>query len=190
MIGFGGYSIISQIPQDIRVEDRAIIGPGTRPDLSSAHGVSQASPTVVTYSFKLPHGWICKKETSEHACLFGEPPSDAIIIFSMKDRGPMDTLAAYEEHFRSPRSAAGRDGNAELVSLRRQSIAGIEWVEGTFRDSEVLNYYTTYLAGTTAEIAILVTFSVHQKYRELHSQDLRSMMESLEVNKAVVNLFQ
>jgi hypothetical protein len=136
---------------------------------------------TAVYSFELAHGWKCVREGAEHVCDFGEPPSDAIIIAAMKYRGPMDTLAAYEEHLRSPRPAVGREGTAELVSLRRQRIGGTEWVEGIFRDSEVLNYETTYLAGITAEIAILVTFSVHKKYRAVRSRDLRAMMESLVV---------
>jgi hypothetical protein len=61
------------------------------------------------------------------------------------------------------------------------TIAGSEWVEGVLRDSEVHNYDTTYLAGNTAEVAILFTLSVHAKYREVRANDLRQMIESLVV---------
>lgn len=136
---------------------------------------------TAVYSFELAGGWTCAREVTEIVCRLGEPPSDAIIIATMKYRGPTDTMKAYEEHLRSPRPAVGRDGNAELVSLRREIIAGTEWVKGTLRDSEARNYETTYLAGNTAEIAMLITFSVHERYRAARSQDLRSMMESLVV---------
>jgi hypothetical protein len=134
---------------------------------------------TTVYSFELAKGWKCVREGTEYVCHLGKPPSDAIIIATMKYRGPTDNMTAYEEHLRSPKPAVGREGNADLVFLRRRRIAGTEWVEGVLRDSEVLNYETTYLAGNTAEIAILVTFTVHQQYRAVRSQDLHSMMESL-----------
>ncbi len=134
---------------------------------------------TAVYSFELAHGWKCTREGTEYVCSIGEPPLDAIIIAAMKYRGPTDTMSAYEEHLRSPRPAVGRDGMAELVSMRRQIIAGTEWIEGVLRDSEVHNYETTYLAANTAEIAILITFSVHERSRAVRYQDLRSMIESL-----------
>jgi hypothetical protein len=45
--------------------------------------------------------------------------------------------------------------------------------------SEVPEYETTYLAGNTAEISLLVTFSVHKRYRAVRSEVLQSMMESI-----------
>lgn len=97
----------------------------------------------------------------------------------MKYRSQTDTLASYEQHLREPMPAVGRGGNADLISLKRVTLAGSQWVEGVLRDSEVRNYYTTYLAGNTAEVAILVTFSVHERFRRARELDLRSMIESL-----------
>ncbi len=61
------------------------------------------------------------------------------------------------------------------------TIAGSEWVEGVLRDSEGHNYDTTYLAGNTAEVAILFTLRVHAKYRGNRAADLRQMITSLVV---------
>jgi hypothetical protein len=77
--------------------------------------------------------------------------------------------------------AVGRDGNAEFVSVERVTIGGKDWVEGVLIDSEVFNYETTYLATNTADAAILITFSVHKKFRAVRSEVLRRMMQSLVV---------
>jgi hypothetical protein len=136
---------------------------------------------TAVYSFELARGWKCVREGTEYVCTFGKPPNDAIIITAMKFRGPGDTLAGYEDRLRQPRKAQGREGNAEVVSVGRVKIGGAEWVEGVLRDSEVPNYETTYLAGNTAEVGILATFSVHQQYRAVRTQVLRSMIESFVV---------
>lgn len=137
--------------------------------------------STAAFSFDLPPGWSCIREVTENVCRLGKPPSDAIVIMTMKYRSAGDTMTSYEEHLRSPMPAVGREGNADLVSLRHVTIAGSEWVEGVLRDSEVHNYDTTYLAGNTAEVAILFTLSVHAKYREIRAADLRQMITSLVV---------
>jgi hypothetical protein len=137
--------------------------------------------STAAFSFNLPRGWSCVREVTEYVCHEGQPPSDAIVIMTMKYRSPQDTLSSYEEHLRSPMPAVGRSGNAELISLKKVNIAGADWVEGILRDSEVYNYDTTYLAGTTAEVGILVTFSVHKIVRTARDNELRSMIESLVV---------
>ncbi|MER8522983.1 hypothetical protein [Mesorhizobium sp. M0220] len=131
------------------------------------------------FSFNLPRGWSCHREVTEYVCQLGKPPFDATVVLTMKYRAQTDTLASYEAHLREAMPAVGRGGNADLISLKRVTLAGSQWVEGVLRDSEVHNYYTTYLAGNTAEVAILVTFSVHERFRRAREPDLRSMIESL-----------
>lgn len=131
------------------------------------------------FSFNLPRGWSCHREVTEYVCQLGKPPFDATVVLTMKYRAPTDTLESYEKHLRAPMPAVGRDGNADLISLKIVTLAGSQWVEGLLRDSEVHDYYTTYLAGNTAEVAILVTFSVHERFRGIREPDLQSMIESL-----------
>ena len=132
-------------------------------------------------SFDMPPGWSCVREGTEYVCTLGKPPSDAIVIMGMKYRSADDTLEKYEAHLRTPKPAVGRDGYADVVSIERRTIAGSDWVEGVLRDSEVHNYDTTYLAGNTAEVAILFTLSVHAEYRDVRARDLRRVIESLVV---------
>lgn len=136
---------------------------------------------TAAFSFNLAPGWSCVREATEYICRLGKPPSDSIIIMAMKYRSADDTLDEYEKHLRTPRPAIGGDGPAEIISIQRVSIAGTRWVEGVIRDAEVHNYDTTYLAGNTAEVAILFTLSVHAKYRDIRAKDLRQMAESLVV---------
>jgi len=136
---------------------------------------------TAAFSFDLAPGWSCMREATEYVCRLGKPPSDSVIIMAMKYRSADDILAKYEEHLRTPKPAVGGDGYAGIISIRRVTIAGSEWVEGILRNSEVHNYDTTYLAGNTAEVAILFTLSVHTKYRDIRAKDLRQMAESLVV---------
>jgi hypothetical protein len=136
---------------------------------------------TAAFSFEMPPGWSCVREAKEYVCSFGKPPHDAIVIMVMKYRSADDTLKKYEEHLRTPKPAVGRDGYADVVFIKRRTIAGSEWVEGVLRDSEAHNYDTTYLAGNTAEVAILFTLSVHAEYRDVRSKDLRQMIKSLVV---------
>lgn len=136
---------------------------------------------TAAFSFAPAPGWSCMREVTEYVCRSGQPPSDAIVIMTMKHRSADDTLAKYEERLRSPMPAVGRDGYADLISLHHRIYAGTEWVEGVLRDSEVHNYDTTYLAGVTAEVAILFTMSVHAKFRDVRAKELRAMAESLVV---------
>lgn len=132
------------------------------------------------FSLAVSPGWKCRREYRDHVCNFGQPPFDSIVVFTLKQRGPQDTLEAYEEHLRGPIAAAGKNGGqADFVSLRRVRIAGTEWVEGTRRNSEVANYETTYLAGITAESAVLFTFSVHEPATPDRRRQLRTMADSL-----------
>lgn len=133
---------------------------------------------TATFSFQPAPGWTCGRQVTEYVCRLGEPPSDAIVIMTMKYRSVQDTLAKYEEHLRTPMPAVGRRGYAEFISIERPIIGGSQWVEGVLRDSEVHNYDTTYLAGVTAEVGILFTLSVHASYRDIRAKDLRQMVQA------------
>ncbi len=80
---------------------------------------------TATFSFNLAPGWSCVREATEYVCRLSEPPSDSIIIMAMKYRAFDDTLAKYEEHLRTPRPAIGGGGQAEIISIRRVTIAGL-----------------------------------------------------------------
>ncbi|MCK1707715.1 MULTISPECIES: hypothetical protein [unclassified Bradyrhizobium] len=132
------------------------------------------------FSFAVPPGWTCRREQLDYICDSGHPPFASIVIFTMKHRGTHDTLDAYEDHLRGPIPAVGnKSGEAELVSLKRVRIAGTDWVEGIRKNSEVPNYETTYLAGITAEAAVLFTFSIHEPADPKRRRQLRSMADSL-----------
>ncbi len=131
------------------------------------------------FSFELARGWACTQEGTEFVCRNGKPPSDSILIMTMKHRSPEDTLSKYEQHLRAGMPMADGNGRAEVISIRRVVIGGADWVEGVFHGSEVPRYDTTYLAGITAEIGILFTMSVHKNFRDIRSKDLKSMAESL-----------
>ncbi|MCX5512990.1 hypothetical protein C3941_02095 [Kaistia algarum] len=135
------------------------------------------------FTFSLPHGWTCRREGTEFVCRIGSPPSDAIVILTMKYRNAQDTLTFYEDHLHDPLPRVDGQGVAQLNSLTRRHIGGIEWVEGRVEGSEVSGWETIYLAGNTAEIGMLITFSVHPRARETRLPDLETMATTLVVNQ-------
>lgn len=135
------------------------------------------------FSFEIPPGWTCHREVTETICKIGAPPSDAIVIMAMKSRNKEDTLAAYEAHLRGPLPRADGRGDAHLISLRRISLGGMHWIEGRYEGSEVPNWETTYLAANTAEVGILITFSVHTNFRAQRAADLEKMARTIMVNQ-------
>jgi hypothetical protein len=138
-------------------------------------------------SFEMPDRWDCTLEQTEWICRISSPgmeSREAIIILTAKEVGPSDSLPAYEEHLKRQRSIANRAGQplqSQIVKVEQRKIANHPWVDGMHLGSEVLNYYTRYLATTKDKIAILVTFSAHKSHYTKYSADFFKAIESLRV---------
>jgi hypothetical protein len=102
----------------------------------------------------------------------------------MKMRSRADTLDAYEAHLRGAIPRADGEGTSRLISVRRRRIGGLDWIEGRRDGSEVPGWETTYLAGNTADVGILITFSVHPRFRDARVPDLERMLETIVVNQS------
>jgi hypothetical protein len=55
------------------------------------------------------------------------------------------------------------------------------WLDSLHQDSEVKNYFTRYMGTLKDEIAILVTFSAHNKYYSKYSSNFDKTIRSLRV---------
>ena len=136
------------------------------------------------FEFELPKGWACQQEGTESVCRKGQPPSAAVCILTMKYRGPQDGLATYRAHLSAPQPLKHSDGQvvpSTIVSVDAARIGGRDWIVGRHLGSEVENYFTDYYAGLTSHVAILVTFSVHQRHVAEYEKDIRRMVKSLKV---------
>ncbi|HEX4923349.1 MAG TPA: hypothetical protein VFV50_04655 [Bdellovibrionales bacterium] len=137
-------------------------------------------------SFELPNRWECRLEGTEWVCssLLRDSSREAIIILTAKEAGPSDTLEAYEAHLKTPRvipATKGKPSRSAFKHLKRRQIGGSQWVDSMHLGSEIPNYYTRYMATVKDRLAILVTFSAHQRHYSKYSQDFHRAIESLNV---------
>ncbi len=138
-------------------------------------------------SFELPDKWDCALVQTEWVCRTSNPGVDsreAIIVLTAKETGPSDSLPAYEEHLKRPRTVMGRNGQAiqsQVLKIEQRRIDNFPWVDGFHLASEIPNYYTRYLATTKDKIAVLVTFSAYKTSYTKYSADFFRAIESLRV---------
>lgn len=136
--------------------------------------------------FELPSQWQCQMEQTEWICRSTNQQSarEAIIVLTAKEVGPLDTLTAYETYLKKPKVAVGTNGKsvpAKLKQLNRRKITNHEWVDALLLGSEIPNFYTRYLATVKSRIAVLVTFTAHQRFYTKYSRDFFNAIQSLQV---------
>ena len=137
-------------------------------------------------SFELPDRWECKLEGTEYLCssLVKEASREAVIVLTAKELGPSDSFEIYEQFLKTPKKSPGSDGKPRTSTVnhvRRRNISNQPWVDGMHLGSEIPNYYTRYLATIKDKIAVLVTFSAHQRHFTKYSSDFFKAIESLQV---------
>lgn len=145
-------------------------------------------------SFELPDRWECSTEATEWICrsLVQENSKQAIIILTAKEVGPSDSLEQYDAYLKTVKTIPGFKGEplrSTVKHVKRTKIAGHEWVDSLHLASELPSFYTRYLATTKQRIAILVTFSAHQRHFTKYSTDFFRAIQSLKVI-ATADLFQ
>ncbi len=137
-------------------------------------------------SFELPSKWQCVLEGTEHVCSSTSQAGkkEAVIVLTAKERGPSDSLAAYEQHLKTPRTIPNEKGQAissKIVQVKRSNVNNHEWIDGFHESSEVANYFTRYMATIKDNLGILVTFSAHKKVYSKFSGDFAKAIQSLRV---------
>lgn len=139
-------------------------------------------------SFEMLDTWKCNLEQTEWVCRAEDKQEskEAVIILTAKEKGPTDTFPIYLDHMSKPMTLNLRTGGTtqSQVSMppREVVINDQKWLDGLHINSEVQNYYTRYLATIKDQIAILVTFSVHNKYYPKHRAHFMDTIRSLRVN--------
>jgi hypothetical protein len=136
--------------------------------------------------FELPDNWQCNMEQTEWICRSVDKSSarEAIVILTAKEVGPLDTLTEYESYLKKPKvavDAKGQSITAQIKQIQRRSVKNHEWVDGLLLGSEIPNFYTRYLATTKSRVAVLVTFTAHQRFYTKYSKDFFNAISSLEV---------
>ena len=136
--------------------------------------------------FELPERWNCVMEGTEWVCSSQNKndSKESIIILTAKEVGPQDTMAAYQNFLKTPKQVTGANGKKALSQvriIRTIKINDQQWVDSLHLGSEIPGYYTRYLAMVKDRLAILVTFSAHQKSFTKYSGDFFRAVDSLRV---------
>ncbi len=137
-------------------------------------------------SFEMLDNWKCQLEQTEWVCRAEDPQEskEAVIILTAKEKGPTDTFELYQNHMSSPITTQGKSGSMTSTVIYKSTqlkMSDHPWLDALHTNSEVQNYYTRYLATTKDQIAILVTFSAHNKYYAKHSTNFNNTVKSLRV---------
>ncbi len=150
--------------------------------------VSEARTFKNAYiSFEMLDTWKCKLEQTEWVCRAEDPQEskEAVIILTAKEKGPTDNFPIYMDHMSKPMSLNLRSGGQAQSTVtmppREEMINDQKWLDGLHANSEVQNYYTRYLATIKDQVAILITFSVHNKYYAKHRAHFMDTVRSLRV---------
>ena len=137
--------------------------------------------------FRLDDNWNCRAESTEWVCLpeWKQKKKEAIIVFTAKIVGPQDSLTEYTSYLNKSKSIVdvrtSKPTSSKVRYVKKRQIKGLAWVDGFHRDSEIVNYYTRYLATVEGQIAVLITFSAHRdKYTDYSTSFIESI-KSLEV---------
>ena len=154
----------------------------------SLASISEARTFKNAYiSFDMLDTWTCKLEQTEWVCRSEDPQEakEAVIILTAKEKGPTDSFPLYQNHINSSITTVTKAG-ATLISrvvykAQQNRYNDQPWLDGLHQDSEVKNYFTRYLATIKDQIAILVTFSAHNKYYAKHSGHFNNTIKSLRV---------
>jgi len=136
--------------------------------------------------FEMPDDWDCKLEQTEWVCRSTKEPDlrQAIIILTAKEVGPTDSFGLYESHLNNPISSTlpGQATKSKLIyPAKSVQINNQKWIDGLHLSSEVPNYFTRYLATIKGQIAVLVTFSAHQRFYQKFSTMFHNAIMSMQV---------
>ncbi len=138
-------------------------------------------------SFEMIDSWSCKLEQTEWVCRSEDQQEsrEAVIILTAKERGVTDTFPQYFDHLNKPMTLNLKSGGTMPSTItippKEVTINDQIWLDALHVNSEVQNYYTRYLATIKDDIAILVTFSVHNKFYAKHSSHFLNTVKSLRV---------
>ncbi|MBC87262.1 MAG: hypothetical protein CL677_08800 [Bdellovibrionaceae bacterium] len=137
-------------------------------------------------SFELPDNWRCTMEGTEYTCFSStnKKLKQAVIIFTAKEKGPGDSIAAYEAQLKKTRTIPGVNNKAvtsKVQYVKKYNLNNKTWVDSLHESSEVEAYYTRYVGTVSNGLGILVTFSAHRAYYAAYAGIFKNAIASLKV---------
>ena len=136
-------------------------------------------------SLEIPENWTCISENVNWICfnkLNKRLAREAVIILTAKEIGTQDNLPEYLRYLKQKKTYTNKKGKvivSKVFHSKQRTIAQHPWVDGFHLGSEIASYYTRYLASTKKNLAVLVTYSAHQKLWKKYSSDFNKSILSL-----------
>jgi hypothetical protein len=138
-------------------------------------------------NFEMQDNWDCRLEQTEWVCrsIDTAEGKEAVIVLAAKEKGPADELSIYQNHMDNPVQSVSKSGTTlnSIVKIKSRSIKINDhtWLDSLHSDSEIQNYFTRYIATVKDNIAILVSFSAHNKFYAKHSPNFDKTIQSFKI---------
>lgn len=139
-------------------------------------------------AFEMQDNWSCQLEQTEWVCRSSDPveAKEAVIILTAKEKGVTDRFHFYENHLNNPIATVTRGGESLTSILKYKAVTNKvndqNWLDGLHQNSEVKHYFTRYLATVKENMAILVTFSAHNRHYAKHSANFNRTIQKLRIS--------
>lgn len=123
--------------------------------------------------FEEPPGWRCELNSGVYVCQSSHEPekSESLILVFGAPVTDWDSLPNYENYLNQPKTILDeyeKPVTSKVTFVRRRNINGVEWIDSLQQNSELVGFWTRYVATVQKPLAILVTYVVsNQKYSEL-----------------------
>lgn len=138
-------------------------------------------------TFEIQDDWNCVAKAPDWICRPMDPQKakEAAIILTAKEKGPTDTFDLYTAHMRSSQTVKRKDGTTLTSTVtsppQRLLYNNHPWLDGLHLNGELKHYYTRYVATIKDEIAVLITFSAHNKVYAKYSTEFSKTIQSLRI---------
>ena len=134
--------------------------------------------------FEIPKSWSCIPEGAHQIChnKIKRLAKEAIIIMVAKETGSQDNLSEYINYLKQKKNYKTKKGHSvqsRVFHSKQRSIHRHLWADGFHLASEIPKYYTRYLGSTKQGLAVLVTYTAHQKLWKKYSKDFNTSIQSL-----------
>lgn len=137
-------------------------------------------------SFEVPDDWSCLQEGVAWTCTPVNPTAskEAVIVLAAKVAGPEDTLNNFQLFLKQPKKIITKVGTpmpSAVMYAQQRMLGGHNWVQAQHLSSEILEYYTLYLATVKDQLAILVSFSAEQNRFQVYNPIFDKAVKTLKI---------
>jgi len=124
-------------------------------------------------TFEEPPGWRCELSSGVYICQSSQEAerTESLILVFAAPMSEWDSLSNYENYLNQSKVVLDENDkpiNSKVTFVRRRNVNGVDWIDSLQQNSELVGFWTRYVATVQKPLAILVTYVVsNQKYADL-----------------------